>query len=308
MGRWAVVVVVLWGVLAEAQVKKGSAVRITRQNGKVVLGTVQAETPNGLLISNGNKSELVPFTDIATLDDLSVAATPEPAPAPAPVAAPAAPAPTTEVPLPPPPPPPVPEPAIKEEPEPPPAPPPPSSIAIHVNAADALFFGLTVAADFELASKWGVFLEARAMNAGFLPAVGDPYGPGGFGTGQLYRLQFQGGGGGAVGIEKFFGAKPGLRGLYVALATEVLAKSAALYSTGAWASIAVRHVFVVPHARFGFRFRFWSLLLGVGVRAGAGILTDAAALIRGKPDQPWGSNQRVYPDLSAILDLGYFFK
>jgi len=46
---------------AQAAVRKASTVRITLQNGTTVIGEVVSETSQGLLISNGSTTELVPF-------------------------------------------------------------------------------------------------------------------------------------------------------------------------------------------------------------------------------------------------------
>lgn len=74
---------------AFAVVKKGSTVRITLANGTTLIGEVVAETSQGLLISTGSRTELVPFASLTNVDDLS----PVPAAAPAtpPAAAPVAP-------------------------------------------------------------------------------------------------------------------------------------------------------------------------------------------------------------------------
>lgn len=81
---------------ADAAVRKGSTVRITLQNGTVLIGDVVSETSQGLLISNGSKTELVPFTNVKNLDDLTPG-----------TAAPTRPAASGTVPPPPPPPPPL---------------------------------------------------------------------------------------------------------------------------------------------------------------------------------------------------------
>jgi|GEM_PF-2412025 len=69
---------------AQAAVRKGSMVRITLQNGTTVLGEVVSETSLGLLISNGSKTELVPFANVKTVDDLTPASAEPPPPPPPP--------------------------------------------------------------------------------------------------------------------------------------------------------------------------------------------------------------------------------
>lgn len=89
--RPLVVIALLSSALATAAIQKGSQVRVTLQNGTVVTGTVITETSQGLLIdSGGAKSQLVPYANVANIDDLSAPPPPppsvEPAPAPAPPA------------------------------------------------------------------------------------------------------------------------------------------------------------------------------------------------------------------------------
>lgn len=87
MKRWLAVAAIVWAAgAAHALVKKGSVVRITRNNGAVVLGTVLSETSSGFLIANGNQTELIPFTDMASVDDLTPRAEPVNAPPPPPSA------------------------------------------------------------------------------------------------------------------------------------------------------------------------------------------------------------------------------
>ena len=52
-------------------VRRGSTVRIKLSSGEMVVGEVVAETGKGFIVLNGEKSVLVLFTDIATIDELA---------------------------------------------------------------------------------------------------------------------------------------------------------------------------------------------------------------------------------------------
>lgn len=82
--RWGLVLllVMVGAMRAEATVRKGSSVRITRNSGATVLGTVVSETNTGFIITNGGQTELVPFTDIRSVDDLTPASEQPPPPPP----------------------------------------------------------------------------------------------------------------------------------------------------------------------------------------------------------------------------------
>lgn len=297
--------------LAAGAVGKGSTVKITTRSGKVVLGVVVDEMPTGFGIQNGNQREIVSYGDIAEITELGVQeeAPPPPPPMPPPVAPPD---PTATAPL-------APMPPVVVEPEPPPPPPPPdppSSIAIRTNLLDPVFFGPTLGVEVELVSKLGVMVEGRALNGGLMNALHGPYGPSNFGNVVgSYQLRFDVGGGGTLGAAYFVSSRKGLRGIFLIAAAEVLYRTSRLEraynysgSSGpAWKAGTIAQWFVTPHARIGWRWRAGPVLLGLGVRGGAGVLVAASGTFGGATT-PWGSDQKVFLDLSAIFELGFFLR
>ncbi len=101
--KWLGVLMLACALPASAAVHKGSTVRITLQNGTIVMGEVVSETSQGLLIMNGKQTELVPFASFKTVDDLTPSSeAPPPAPPPAdPMQPPAPPPLVDDAPLPP---------------------------------------------------------------------------------------------------------------------------------------------------------------------------------------------------------------
>lgn len=192
---------------------------------------------------------------------------------------------------------------------------PPSVFAMHLNVADIALFGLTGAIDFLIVPslQLGVLIESRAMNVGVLSYFNLwPFGPQRqYGFLNSYTESFHSGFGQALGVEKFFSDKPGLRGLFVAVAVEVLTRRALLQApadTG-WLPGAVVEWFVVPHARAGYRFRGHNFLFALGVRIGAGFLTSSTYFSDSTgAGSSWGSSRRVFFDAGAIVDLGFFLR
>jgi hypothetical protein len=186
---------------------------------------------------------------------------------------------------------------------------PPSNIAIHANFLDALQWGITGALDVEIWQKLGVFLELRAPNAGLLSYFDFwPLGPGRHtGYRNNYSTHFDNGYGGALGAEKFFGDKPGLRGLYVAAGVEVLNHRMEIDSGTAWTAGAIEEWFVVPHARGGIRYRGLSFLFALGLRAGAGFLVSSTFHTLAETTT-WGESRRIYFDGAVIMDMGFFLR
>ena len=205
---------------------------------------------------------------------------------------------------------------------------PPSWLAIRVGLGDFVCWGLTVGFNYELFSKLGLFVEARVTNAGLMTSflVVDPST---FGLGLhhdsksgRYEVTSLFGFGGTVGAERFFGDRTGLRGPYVAVALETVYRHAGLSSTpsrynGEWSSGKpdwspgrLDQWYLVPHARGGYRLRLSRILVGLGGRLGAGLLTSSVYSSTGYPGgtKPWGSSNRFYVDAAVILDLGVYLK
>ncbi|MBL8951398.1 MAG: hypothetical protein JNK82_11505 [Myxococcaceae bacterium] len=218
------------------------------------------------------------------------------------------------------PPPPVPVPPVSRPPSARPARPQPreqaerpSVFAMHLNLADAALHGLTGAIDFLIVPQlaMGLFIEARAMNLGPLSYMDYwPLGPQRkFGFSNNYSQVFDIGMGMALGVEKFWSDKPGLRGWFAAGGVELLTRRARLTSpAGAgWVHGHVVEWWVTPHARGGYRFRGHNFLFGLGARLGAGVLATST-FFNGNTgtSTPWGSSRRVYFDVSAIIDVGFF--
>lgn len=283
-------------------VGKGSLVRVQTREGKLVFGEVIDENATGITVQNGNVREVISYTDVADLTELGapldVGPPPPPPPPDVPIAT-APPRPRDDV--------------AYERPE-PVVPDPPSALAIRANLADIAFFGPTLGVEYEVVSKLGVLLEGRVLNGGLMNAFGGPYGPANFGSRPgTYRLWLDVGGGGSAGIVYFLGSRKGLRGFYLGAAAEVLFRGSRLtneYSVGAGSSAGFNPVhvdewFVTPHARIGVRFRAGPMLIGLGVRGGAGLLTGATVTYQGQT-RNWGSSERVYVDLSAIFELGFY--
>jgi hypothetical protein len=292
----ALIAAALIAELTLGVVGKGSMVRVQTRTGTVVFGTVVDENASGLTVQNGNRREVISYGDVADLTELGAEV--EVAAPPPLVAAPSPPQRRDA--------------EVEEYEKPKPVvPDPPSTLAIRANLADIAFFGPTLGAEYEVVSKLGVFVEGRLLNGGLMNALGGPYGPANFGQNYFYSLPMTLGGGGSAGLVYFFGSRKGLRGFYVGAAAEVLFRDAQLYSSQNYSDqlrlkpVNVSQTFVVPHARIGFRFRAGPMLIGLGVRGGAGLLTSASASYEGRT-QNWGSSQRVYLDLSAILDVGVF--
>lgn len=283
-------------------VGKGSLVRVQTREGKLVFGEVIDENATGITVQNGNVREVISYTDVADLTELGapleVGPPPPPPPPDVPIAT-APPRPRDDV--------------AYERPE-PVVPDPPSALAIRANLADIAFFGPTLGVEYEVVSKLGVLLEARVLNGGLMNALGGPYGPASFGNRYgTYRLWLDAGGGGSAGIVYFLGSRKGLRGFYLGAAAEVLYRGSRLVNDtsffatdpGSYKPLTVTEWFVAPHARIGVRFRAGPVLIGLGVRGGAGLLAAASASHQGQT-RTWGSTERVYLDLSAIFELGFY--
>lgn len=192
---------------------------------------------------------------------------------------------------------------------------PPSVFAMHLNIADAALFGLTGAIDFLIVPKLalGVFIEARAMNLGALSYFDFwPFGPQRrYGFANNFSQSFDTGMGMALGVEKFFSDKPGLRGFFAMAAVEVLTRRATLTSpadTG-WSPGHVVEWLVAPHVRGGYRFRGHNFLFGLGLRLGVGFIATSTFFNANTGFAvPWGASRRVYFDGGVIVDLGFFLR
>jgi hypothetical protein len=62
-------VLTLIATAAAAELKPGAQLKVSLHSGQVISGKLVAETSSGLLIANGAKTEVVPFTSIESIDD-----------------------------------------------------------------------------------------------------------------------------------------------------------------------------------------------------------------------------------------------